>query len=191
MVEAGLRFATAPNVSARDSFKGEQRWEGSTTASGRRNRPPPLLWPWPRSRQAAPLVTIPLAAASASRCLLSGPNRCLCKHFHDDGVAAVPAPGLAPKRDWCADRRASRDYRRGSGLEIGEDQVALPTGQETCIGLTAVPAAERGAMRVARDAFPLFAGVAIDRHPHVAAARLNQQQASSVEGDWAQIARLA
>jgi hypothetical protein len=54
----------------------------------------------------------------------------------------------------------------------------LPTGQETCIGLTAVPAAERGAMRVARDAFSLLSGVAIDRHPHVAAARLNQQQAT-------------
>jgi len=39
-------FATAPIVSARDSFKGEQRWEGSTTASARRNRPPPLLQPW-------------------------------------------------------------------------------------------------------------------------------------------------
>jgi hypothetical protein len=34
---------TAPIVSSRDSFIGEQRWEGSTTASGRRNRPPPLL----------------------------------------------------------------------------------------------------------------------------------------------------
>jgi hypothetical protein len=96
------------------------------------------LSPWPRSRQAAPLVTIPLAAASVSRCLLSGPNRCLCKQFHDDGVAAVPAPGLAPKRDWCADRRASRDYRRRSGLEIGDEQGCRADRAETCVGMAAV-----------------------------------------------------
>ena len=92
-----------------------------------------LLSTWPRSRQAAPLATIPLAAASVSRCLLSGPNRCLCKHFHNHGVAALPAPGFAPKRDRCADRRASRDYRRRSGLEIGEKHVADEGRADTCL----------------------------------------------------------
>ena len=94
-----------------------------------------LLSTWPRSRQAAPLATIPLAAASVSRCLLSGPNRCLCKHFHEDGVGPVPPSGLAPKRDWCADRRASRDYRRRSGLEIGESHDrAVPNAANLLCG---------------------------------------------------------
>jgi hypothetical protein len=68
------RFATAPIVSARDSFRGEQRWEGSTTASGRRNRPPPLLQPWRTDRPgpgfslrttSAPPTSISSTAASS------------------------------------------------------------------------------------------------------------------------------
>jgi hypothetical protein len=55
----------------------------------------------------------------------------LCKHFHDDGLAAVLAPGFAPKRDRRADRRASRDLRRRGGLEIGEWEVRGDARPET------------------------------------------------------------
>jgi hypothetical protein len=65
--------------------------------------------------------------------LLSRLNRCLCKHFDDDGVAALLAPAFTPKRDWCVDRRASRDYRRRSGLEIGEKHVADDDPADTCL----------------------------------------------------------
>ena len=46
----------------------------------------------------------------------------LSKHFRDDGVAAVVTPGFAPKRDRCADRRASltTDGAAVSRLAISE-----------------------------------------------------------------------
>ena len=70
-----------------------------------------------------------------SRCLLAGLNTAVPQAVHEDGVAAVLAPGFAPKRDWCADRRASRDYRRRSGLEIGESHDrAVPNAANLLCG---------------------------------------------------------
>ena len=66
------------------------------------------------------------------RCLLAGLNHSRCKRFYDNGAAAVVTPGFAPKRDWCADRRASRDYRRLSGLEIGEQEVRAHPRLKPC-----------------------------------------------------------
>jgi hypothetical protein len=66
---------------------------------------------------------IPLAAASVSQCLLSGPIAALCKHFHDDGVAAVLAPGFAPKRDWWPIGEPHVTCGAVVSSEIGEEQV--------------------------------------------------------------------
>ena len=55
--------------------------------------------------------------------MLAGVNHSRGKRFYDDGAAAVVTPGFAPKRDWCADRRAAPDNQPHGGLEIGEQQV--------------------------------------------------------------------
>ena len=67
------------------------------------------------------------SAVPVWRCLLAGLNPARCKHFYDDGAAAVVTPGFALKRDWCSDRRALRGYQRRGGLEIGENGGATRT----------------------------------------------------------------
>jgi hypothetical protein len=69
-------------MSVRDFFNGEQRWERCTTASGRRNRPPPSLCPWqstapvPRRANARNVAqAIASAARRANRKRLSGPGK--------------------------------------------------------------------------------------------------------------------
>jgi len=116
----GVSFATAPTVRARDSFNREQRWQWSTTASGRRNRPLPLLEPWPRNRQAAPLVTIPLVAASVSRCVLSGVNRGALQALPRRWRRGCPGTPVRTKARPVRRSASLTDNRRRSGLEIGD-----------------------------------------------------------------------
>ncbi|MBV8218591.1 MAG: hypothetical protein JO325_09005 [Solirubrobacterales bacterium] len=76
-------------------------------------------------------MTTPFAAARAvSRCLPAGLDAAVQQALHKDGIAAVPAPEFAPKRDQQADRRASPGYGRRGGRHGDRRGIPRPRDGE-------------------------------------------------------------
>jgi len=107
--DAGDWFATAPIVSAPDSVSGKPQWEASTTAYGRRNRPPPLLGSW-RSGRPAPAPLTPVRRRNDRARLKADLLKALVRPSARGGPYRHPASLPVSHRG--TDARSSRARRR-------------------------------------------------------------------------------